>query len=162
MKQEAILDKLQSLKSAVKKDLRDKGLVVPVKTKRGLILDDYEIVLDDNGYQILDKYKEKCYSNLHYMQTAVIIANALALKRAVKTEWVLSDSVAGSSDFDLKVFERRFKKSVKENDSFGICHYQTRITETKLKHKSNLDAIDSAYLRLVNSVKSLEKSNKYS
>lgn len=162
MKQEDLLQQLQNVKKVVKNSLRQKGIVVPVKTKRGLKLDDYEIVEDENGYHILDKWRVKCYSNIHYIQTAVLVANTMALKRTVKDEWLRHDAVAGSTDFDMKVFNRRFQSSVKNKDMFGILHYQTRLFETKLKHKSHIKEINSAYDRLLSGVKSLEKSNKYS
>jgi hypothetical protein len=161
MKQTQVLEKLQAVKGAVKKSLREKGVVVPVKTSRGLRLDDFEIVEDVTGFTILDKWKEKQYSKLYFMQTAVVIANALALNKQVKQEWVIHDAIAGSADFDLKVFDKRYQSSVKKKDGFGIDYYSTRIFETKLKFKSHIEELNSAYSRLVNSVKSLDKNNKY-
>lgn len=161
MKQTQVLEKLQAVKGAVKQSLREKGVVVPVKTARGIKLDDFEIVEEATGFSVLDKWKERQYSKLYFMQTAVVVANALALNQAVKREWLLHDSIAGSADFDLKVFDRRYQSSVKKKDSFGIDYYSTRLFETKLKFKSHIDELNSAYSRLVNSVKSLDKNNKY-
>ena len=48
IKEERILiQRLQSLKNKVKDNLKSKGIVVPVKTSRGLKLDQYEIVLEN-------------------------------------------------------------------------------------------------------------------
>lgn len=161
MKQTQVLEKLQAVKGVVKKALREKGVVVPVKTSRGLKLDEFEIVEEVTGFSVLDKWKEKQYSKLYFMQTAVVIANALALNKQVKKEWVIHDAIAGSADFDLKVFDKRYQSSVKKNDGFGIDFYSTRIFETKLKFKTHIEELNSAYSRLVNSVKSLDKNNKY-
>lgn len=161
MKQHQVLEKLQAVKGAVKKSLREKGVVVPVKTKHGIKLDDYEIVEEITGFSVLDRWKEKQYSKLYFMQTAVVVANALALNQQVKKEWLLHDSIAGAADFDLKVFDKRYQSSVKKKDGFGMDYYTTRLFETKLKFKSHIEVLNSAYSRLVNSVKSLEKNNKY-
>lgn len=161
MNQKQLLQKLQKVKTSVKKTLREEGIVVPIKTSRGVKLDDYEIIEDATGFTILDKWREKQYSNLYYMKTAVIVANALALNRQVKKEWLIHDSLAGSADFDLKVFDRRYQSSVKRGDYFGVDYYSTRLFETRLKHKVHMEELNSAYSRLVNGMKSLEKNNKY-
>jgi len=157
-----LIQKLQSLKNKVKDNLRTKGIVVPIKTVRGLKLDDYEIVLESSGYSIYDKYKEKVYFNLYYLQTAILIANALASKRTIKNEWITDDRAAGVSEFDKNLFEQRFNSSLKKKDLFGIQHYHIRLTESKIKHKTYMDSLNISYTRLLNSLRSIEKSNKYS
>ena len=162
MNQTQVLEKLKSLKLAVKKDLREKGLVVPIKTPRGLKLDDFEIIEESTGFTIVDKWNETQYNNLYFMQTAVIVANALALNRSVKREWLLHDSLAGSANFDMKLFDKRYQTSVKKQDGFGIDYYGTRLFETRLRYKSHIDVLNSTYLRMLSEIKSLEKNNKYS
>ena len=162
IKEDQVLQKLQSLKNAVKKSLREKGVVVPVKTANGLKLDDYEIVLEEAGYVIYDKFQDKLYKNLYYLQTAVLVANALALKRSVRHEWIVNDRTAGVADFDMKLFETRYSSSVKKKDIFGMTHYHTRFTESKIKHKSYMNSLNNSYMALLNTLKSIEKSNKYS
>lgn len=162
IKEEHVLQKLQSLKNAVKISLRKKGVVVPIKTKTGLKLDDYEIVLEQSGYTIYDKFRDSVYKNLYYLQTAVLVANALALRKEVKNDWIIDDRTAGVADFDMKLFEYRYTSSVKKKDMFGIQHYHTRFTESKLKHTSYINSLNNSYFRLLNTLKSIEKSNKYS
>jgi hypothetical protein len=163
IKEERILiQRLQSLKNKVKDNLKSKGIVVPVKTSRGLKLDDYEIVLEKTGYVVYNKYNEKAYYNLYYLQTAVLIANALASGRTVRNEWVVNDRAAGVSDFDKDLFEHRLNVSLKRKDLFGIQHYHTRLTESKLKHKNYMNSLNNSYMMLLNSLKSIEKYNKYS
>lgn len=162
MKEDQVLQKLQSLKNVVKQSLRTKGVIVPVKTKRGLKLDNYEIVLEDTGYVIYDKFQDKVYFNLYYLQTAILIANALALGRTVKNEWIIDDRTAGVADFDMKLYETRYFSSVKKKDIFGMTHYHTRFTESKIKHQNYFSSLNSAYHGLLNTLKSIEKSTKYS
>ena len=162
IKEDQVLQKLQSLKNVVKESLRKKGVVVPVKTSRGLKLDDYEIVLEESGYVIYNKFQDIAYKNLYYLQTAVLIANALALGRTVKNEWIVNDRAAGVSDFDMKLFETRYANSMKNQDIFGMGHYHTRFVESKIKHKNYMGSLNSSYYGLLNTLKSIEKSTKYS
>jgi len=163
IKEERILiQKLQTLKNKVKENLRANGIVVPVKTERGLRLEDYEIILEQAGYVVYNRFGEKVYSNLYYLQTAVLVANALASKRTVKNEWISDDRYAGVADFDKTLFEQRFTSSLKKNDMFGIQHYHIRLTESRLKHKNHMNSLNTSYMKLLNSLKSIEKSNKYS
>ncbi len=161
MEQDALLSKLQNLKTVIKDSLRKKGVVVPVKTKRGLKLDDYSIELAKDGYVVLNKWGDAVYSKLFYIKTAVLVANALALGREVRQEWINSDFKAGSTEFDVKVFDRRFISCTKKQDMFGMGHYSIRLHESKRKHKVHMDELNSWYLRLINSVKSIEKTAKY-
>lgn len=162
IKEDQVLQKLQSLKNVVKKSLREKGVIVPVRTSRGLKLDNYEIVLEDTGYVIYDKFQDKIYFNLYYLQTAVLLANALALGRTIKNEWIINDRTAGVADFDMHLFETRYASSVKRKDIFGMQHYHTRFTESKIKHKAYMNSLNNSYLSLLNTLKSIEKSAKYS
>lgn len=162
MEQDALLNKLQSLKTVIKDSLRKKGIVVPVKTKRGLKLEDYSIELERDGYVVLDKWSNVIYKNLYYIKTAVLVANALALRREVRQEWITSDFKAGTTEFDVKVFDRRYTSCTKKQDIFGMGHYSIRLSESRRKHKVHMDELNSAYLRLLNSVKSIEKTAKYS
>ncbi len=161
-KEEQVLLKLQSLKNAVKKSLREKGVVVPVKTSKGLKLEDYEIVLEDAGYVIYDRFQDKIYKNLYYLQTAILVANALATGRTIRNEWLVNDKTAGVADFDMKLFEARYSSSAKKKDIFGMTHYQTRLTESRIKYKNYIASLNNSYHGLLNTLKSIEKSNKYS
>jgi hypothetical protein len=158
----ALIQKLQTLKNKVKENLRSQGIIVPMKTDRGIKLENYEIVLENTGYTVYNKFEEKVYSNLYYLQTAVLIANALASGRTVKNEWLSDDRYAGVADFDKTLFEQRFTSSLKKKDLFGIQHYHIRLTESRLKHKNHMDSLNISYSRLLNSLRSIEKSNKYS
>jgi hypothetical protein len=162
IKEQQVLLKLQSLKTAVKENLRTKGVIVPVKTANGLKLDSYEVVLEVTGNAVYDKYQDRIYKNLHYLQTAVLVANSLALRRPVRDEWINDDKYAGVADFDKKLFEVRYNNSLKKKDLFGIHHYYTRLTESKIKHKTYMASLNNAYYRLLNGIKSVEKTNKYS
>jgi hypothetical protein len=162
MKQDLIFQRLHKIKDAVKTTLRNKGIVAPVKTSRGIMLENYEIVLEDTGYVVYNRIQERLYDHINYQQTAVLIANALALGKLVKDEWIINDRSAGATDFDTKLYDLRLTNSIKNKDLFGMQHYQVRLVESKLKHKTHIGSINSAYSKLITALKSLDKSNKYS
>lgn len=153
---------LHNLKSNVKDNLRKQGVVPPVRTKNGIKIDQFEIVKTQDGWSILNQWGEPEHRSLNYLQTAILVANNLALKKYENRQMLEDDRAAGSSEFDTKLFEYRFKKSLKNNDDFGVNLYSIRLMESKNKHKKHFDTISSAYIRMLNKIKMLEKSNKYS
>lgn len=161
MNQQILLKRLNSIKEKVKNNLRKNGVIVPIKTKRGIKLEDYEVVLGSNGYTVYDKWGEPLYQGIYYMQTAILIANSLATKRTVKDAWLVDDRIAGANDFDMELFDTRYKNSVKKSDTFGMSLYKVRYLESRRKHKDHITPIDNAYQGLLNTLKSLEKTNKY-
>jgi len=161
MNHTVLIKNLNNIKQKVKDNLKKSGIVVPIKTNRGVKLEDYEIVLLPTGYTIYDKWGESVYSGLYYLQTAILIANALVTKRTVKDSWLIDDRTAGATDFDMMLFDTRYKNSVKRNDEFGMAHYKIRYLESKRKHNDHIRPIENAYRGILNTLKSLEKTNKY-
>jgi hypothetical protein len=162
MNQQELLDRLYKIKEDVKSQLKRNSIVVPVKTKNGIKLDEYEIVKEEGGFSIYDRYSETKYKNINYLQTAVLIANNLALNKPIKNYWIVDDLSSGSCDFDIQLYENRFKKSLKNNDIFGLNHYNSRLQETKIKKKQRFKSISSDYNQFLRNIKSQQKSNKYS
>ncbi len=160
MNEKELLSRLQKLKEDVKNNLKQQGVVLPVKTAKGIRLDNYEIRLEKSRYRIFNKWNEIEVDNINYLQTAVIIANNLALKKQTLDVILSEDMRAGAAEFDLKVFENRFQKSLKNHDVFGIQHYGVRMTETRRKYKHHYNAIENVYQRLLKSLKVSGKTNK--
>jgi hypothetical protein len=162
MDESKVTNLLHTLKSNVKDNLRKHGIVPPIKTKRGIKIDQYEIVKNQDGWTIFNQWGEAEHQFLNYLQTAILVANNLALRKYENKQVLEDDRAAGSSEFDTKLFEYRYKKSVKNNDDFGVNLYSIRLVEAKNKHKKHFYTISSAYIRMLNKIKMLEKSNKYS
>jgi hypothetical protein len=160
MNQNELVSRLCKIKDDVKTHLKKNGVVVPVKTNKGVKLDDYEIVLESNGYRIYNRWNEVEIDNINYLQTAVLSANNLALKKQAQADLISEDMRAGAAEFDCKVFERRLKQSLANNDVFGMQHYSVRLAETKRKQKHHFKVIDNNYQRLLTTLKGLGKTNK--
>lgn len=160
MNENELMNRLHKIKDEVKANLRKNGVVAPVKTSRGIKLDDYEIVLEKKGYKILNKWKEIEVDNINYLQTAVMVANSLALKKHIPSNLLFEDMKAGAADFDVRIFEQRYDKSIKNRDIFGMQHYSIRLLETKIKFKSHFSQIEKSYQRLINTMQVTRKTNK--
>jgi hypothetical protein len=160
MNQNDLVNRLCKIKDDVKSKLKKSGVVVPVKTNRGIKLDDFEIILEDNRYRIYNRWQEVEVDNINYLQTAVLAANNLALKKQVQLDILAEDMRAGAADFDRQIFEKRFKKSLAANDLFGMQHYSVQLSETKRKHKQYFTTIENNYQRLLTTLTVLGKTNK--
>ncbi len=158
----AIVDKLSAVSKSIKEQLKKKGVIVPVKTKDGVRIEDYLVKQTPKGYAVLNKFGNSLYENLYYIQTAIIIANTLALKKSVRQSLTEDDMKAGVNEFDLLLYKQRLKTAIKQQDEFKMGHYQTRLTESQLLYKRHMDPINSAYTTLMNAVKSPASNNKYS
>lgn len=158
----AIVDKLSTVSKNIKEQLKKKGIIVPVKTKDGILIEDYLVKQTPKGYVILNKQNVAIYENLYFIQTAILIANSLALKKTVRSSLTLDDMKAGINEFDTILYKQRLKTAIKKQDEFKMGHYQTRLNESQLHFKRHMDPINSAYLTLINAVKSPASSNKYS
>lgn len=154
------LNVLNNMSSKVKDSFKKNGIIVPVKTDRGIKIENYEIVKVDQGYTIFNSWGEIETGPLNYLKTAVVIANNLAFKKLENKQLVLEDRIAGSTEFDSRLFEQRLSKSLKINDEFGINFYSIRMVEAKEKHKRHIHSINSQYDKLIFKLKMLEKSNK--
>jgi hypothetical protein len=160
MNQKELVNRLCKVKDEVKTALRKNGVVAPIKTSRGVKLDDYEIVLENNTYKIYNRWGEIEVHSINYLQSAILMANNMALKKTPKIDILSEDMQAGSAEFDSKVFEHRFKKSLNESDVFGIQHYSVRLAETRRKYKQHFSTIENQYQRLLRTFQVLGKTNK--
>ena len=156
-----VIEKLSAVSKSFKEQLKKKGVIVPVKTKKGLNIDGYRVEKNKAGFSIYNSFDIELYSNLYYIQTAVVIANCLALKKAVRPTLVQDDAKAGANEFDMELYQFRLKAALKQKDEFKIGHYQTRATESKLYYTKHINPINSAYFSLVNAIKSTAPNNKY-
>jgi hypothetical protein len=117
--------KISQLTLEVKQALRIKGLVVPVKNKDGSVsLDNYTIVKDLDGYAILDRDNEVLIQRINLPQTAIIVANKLALGRSRDTELLSIDQQYGYCDFQEKLYRKTMPGTDLERFSIYMTKYE--------------------------------------
>ena len=139
--QKNLVDKVQVLADNVKRDLRKKGVIVPVKHKDGSIsFDEYTMIKKQDGYYIL-KGNTEVAGPINLPQTAIVIANGLALGRSVDYKLLDHDKWYGYKSFDEEVFTRSANNSIKTKnyDKADWCFTRAGIAkQQKEAHKSDI------------------------
>jgi hypothetical protein len=105
---EELYKKLTVLGRNVKQQLRQKGFVVPVKNSNGSIsFDKFTVIHKSNGfYTILDSHQDPVIDQINLPQTAVILANNLALGKYKDDKLIKNDQYYGYAEFEKQVYKR--------------------------------------------------------
>jgi hypothetical protein len=139
--QKNLVDKVQVLADNVKRDLRKKGVIVPVKHKDGSItFDEYTMIKKDTGYFIYKGQRELA-GPINLPQTAIVIANGLALGRSVDYALLDHDKWYGYKSFDEEVFTKSAANSLKTKnyDKADFCFTRASIAkQQKEVHRSDI------------------------
>jgi hypothetical protein len=102
---------IQELSYEVKEQLRKKGIVAPIKNKDGSVsIGRYKIVKGPVGYTVLDNRDEVVEQDLNLPQTAVLLANDLALGRFRDDRVVDQDRRYGYAVFEEELHTRKSRK----------------------------------------------------
>jgi hypothetical protein len=138
--------KISQLTLDVKHKLRHKGLVVPVKNQDGTItLDRYTIVKDLDGYTILDYDNEVLIQRINLPQTAIIVANKMALGRHRDTELLDIDRQYGYCDFQ----EKLYRKAMPHTDLERFSIYMTKYELAQVKKQQFKQQIARSFEKLI-------------
>jgi hypothetical protein len=122
--------KISQLTLEVKHALRIKGLIVPVKNRDGSVtLDRYTIVRDLDGYAILDYDDEVLIHRINLPQTAIIVANKMALGRHRDIELLEIDRQYGHYDFQEKLYKKTMPRADLERFSIYMTKYESAINQ---------------------------------
>ena len=103
-----LFKKVEQLADGVKKDFQSKGLVIPVKGKDGSVkFNNYTVVRDRSGfYSIVSASNVTIISNINLPQSAIILANALALGRGTDDKIISHDKQYGFNSFEEEQYKR--------------------------------------------------------
>ena len=101
------------------------------KTKSGVGILDYEIIIENKSYKVLNKRKEILYDNISLFESAVGIVNALLKNRDMEAKDIYKlDGIYGSKLNEAKHYKTLLKR---DNDSFNVELYETQFEENKRK-----------------------------
>ena len=101
------------------------------KTKSGVGILDYEIIIENKSYKVLNKRKEMLYDNISLFESAVGIVNALLKNRDMEAKDIYKlDGTYGSKLNEAKHYKTLLKR---DNDSFNVELYETQFEENKRK-----------------------------
>jgi len=143
--------RLTQLNKDVKEDLKSRGLVVPIKKDEETIqLDKFLIKKIDNGfYNILNIRGIEIVQGINLPQTAVIIANKLALGKWLDVELLQHDKKYGFAMFDELVHKRSIKNSLKKKEYDRAEVMQNKYSIAKHKRNYYKKLIINDYQKLL-------------
>ena len=144
--------KIVQLSNEVKQELRKKGLVVPNRNKDGSItLGSFTIVKDkENFYNILDKNGSSVLRNINLPQSAVLLANSLALGKQIDHSIVSKDRSYGFAVFEETLTKKAASKS-SNLEKWDIMTTKNMIAQAKKNYYKE---------QIVSSFKNFENSYK--
>lgn len=103
-----LFKKIEQLAEDVKKDFQSKGLIIPVKELDGSVkFNNYTIVRNKNGfYSIINSSDIIIVANINLPQSAIILANSLALGRGTDDKIINYDRQYGFNSFEEEQYKR--------------------------------------------------------
>lgn len=143
--------KIVIVSDEVKKQLRRKGMVIPVEHSDGSIeIGSYKIVKNNNFYSILDYSGEVVVDKINLPQSAILIANNLALGRCIDDRILALDRSYGYALFEEILHGNAVKKSTKKPlDYFDLMVTKRAIAKSKKESYKNTIVASFEKLRKV-------------
>ena len=128
----------------VKQSLRDRGFIVPIKHKDGSIrLNKFIVSKQQQGiYSIIDSANRIRYSDINLPQTALLLANDLALGRYADAKILELDRQYGFYTFEQQQLKRVIQQSIKNKDWLRVdaCTIKEVTAKEKAKNIKRLIA----------------------
>lgn len=145
---QTLFNKVEKVASTVLQDLRAKGYIVPTKLDNNRVsFEGYIVGRDKNGfYYIEHNTRFLNLKNINLAQSAILIANCLALGRIKYDQIIEDDMIYGYRTFDQEVFKRGMEKSKADADRYAF--YRTRFLDAKLKAAQRQDRIKNSFEKL--------------
>jgi hypothetical protein len=143
---EELYNKIKKLSDRVRNELKTKGLVVPVQNDDGTTtIGKYTIIKEFDGYySILDNWDDIVVTGVNLPQTAIIIANRLALNHYRDDKLIEIDRQYGYANFEEALYKRGMQKN---SDKFDI--YLSKYNQAHNKKKINKTHIVHSFQKLI-------------
>jgi hypothetical protein len=145
--------KIVEVSNEVKEKLRRKGVVIPTTNDDGSItVGHVRIVKQDTlGFVIMDKDGAIIVSRINLPQTAVLLANSIAITRNYNKDIFLKDQLYGSALFEETLTKRALAKKNKNIDHWDLMTTKNNIARAKKNFYKN--EIQQTFLNFENSYK---------
>ena len=143
-----LFNKVENLAHTVLEDLKKKGYVVPTRVdSKTISFHGYVVGQDDEGFYYIKNSKNFTdIRKINLPQTAAVVANDLALGKALVGKLLDSDRMYGYKMFDQEVYKRCMKRHKSDIDKY--CLYQTRLQDAKKIANSHKQAIINSFEKL--------------
>lgn len=125
-----IFKKIVDITKNVNNQLNQKGIAIPVQNDDGSIAIGYfSIVKEDNFFTIRDFQNQIVVDKINLPQTAILLANGLALGKFIDHQLIEKDRRYGFAVFEEKRYSQKSKK--KDLDRYSL--FKTKLIDAKLK-----------------------------
>jgi len=112
-----VYNRIVDLALKTKEDFKARGIAIPTTNESGEIkIGRFFIVRENGSYSVLNLRREKIYDNLNLPQTAILVANSLALNQSVNQTLLIHDYRYGCSEFDEENYRRIAKSLMHKQD----------------------------------------------
>lgn len=139
-----LFEKFTKLANAVRQDFKQKGIVLPSQQKDGSIqIGTYNIKKKDSAYYVKDKNDHTVVGPLNLAQTAVVVANDLALGRWPDHKLIDSDRWYGYKAFaeQSALYIASSARKQQDVDRADFNQYKAAIAASeKLTYKKTIDS----------------------
>lgn len=132
--------KLTELALEIKENLRERGYVVPAENEDGKVkIGNYFIVKDKGFFSVTDLRNNTVYEKINLPQTALIIANSLALGQTINNKILENDQQYGYGYFEDLNYNRLFKSLLnkKDYDKFEALLIKQELAQSRAEHAKN-------------------------
>lgn len=146
---EDLFKKIIDVSKEVKKNLHKKGMITPVDNPDGSItIGAYTVVRDLNGfYIIVGRGNEIVAEQINLPQTALVLANNLALGKFLDNDLLQKDRLYGYAIFEEKLLKKSLdNKSRKDLQQFELI--LTKYLMVKSKKEMYRESIINSFEKL--------------
>lgn len=134
----SLYTKIVEINNEVKQNLRRRGLVVPVRNRDGSIsLGAYTVNRTEDGYTIVKGKSEIVAKQINLPQTALIIANNLAVGKFMDTSLIDKDRHYGSALFEEELAKRVISRIKNNVDKWDLMTTKCMIAQARKNYYKN-------------------------
>lgn len=143
--------KIEQLNLEVKKNLERKGLVVPIHQSNGTIKIGYYYVkkVPSGLYTISDVSNHILVADINLPQTAILIANKLALGKWLDKDLIMQDKKYGFAVFEEILHKSSAKKLLKKKNFEKAELIQLKASIALAKRQKYKESIISDFEKLI-------------
>lgn len=132
-----LYSKVSELAHNARKNLRSRGLIVPIKESNGVVrFESFQITKFENYYIVCDLLGNVIADNINLPQTAILVANSLALGLCTSNSDQTHDREYGYKLFEDRQLTRIIKILIAANDwdRVDILRTKQEIVRTKVQY----------------------------
>lgn len=142
--------KVEELAINARKEFQSKGIVIPTKEKNGSIkFNNYTVIKSKNGfYTILNYENSPVVEQINLPQTAILLANNLALGKWVDNKILDNDKQYGYSSFEEQQCKRVAKIMIERQDWIRFDAALAKESIARIKAEKSKHAILISFEKL--------------